>query len=260
MTKPCISPLVFMVTLLCATSASAALAPPPFDAANFTPGQAINNQYWPLIPGTNQVYISQSEDGCEAELFSITNQTKSDFPPPYDSIVATVITDQSWLDPDCSGDYALIETTTDWYAQDDYGNIWYFGESTTAYDDPTDCPSAAGSWEAGVNGAQPGIVMLAYPTNGATYEQEFAADEAEDNAKVLRLNVRVSTALARFTDCLVTKEWSPLEHGYIEHKFYCPDGGGLVLITELHGGTARTEFIGDTLPPGNYAAAGVCEG
>lgn len=252
--------LATTVMLLCATSASAALAPPVFDAGNFTPGQVINNPYWPLIPGTDEVYTSQSKDGCEVELFAITNDTKSDFPAPYNSIVATVIKDQTWSDPDCSGNYALIETTSDWYVQDNLGNIWYFGEDTTAYDDPTDCPSTEGSWEAGVDGAQPGIVMLANPSNGAAYEQEFLAGVAEDKAKVLRLNVRVSTSLGSFTNCLVTKEWSPLEHGYVEHKFYCPQGGGLVLINELHGGTIRTEFVGDTLPPGNYASVGVCGG
>jgi hypothetical protein len=73
-------------------------------------------------------------------------------------------------------------------------------------------------------------------------------DEAEDNARVLRLNARVDIDVGTFAGCLKTKEWSPLEHGSIEHKYYCPSGGGLMLVNELKGGTLRVEFIGNTLP------------
>jgi len=262
MKPPVIPGLLLAAAALLAlpSSSSAARVPTVFDPADFTPGQAIDNPYWPLVPGTDQVYTSEAPDGCEVELFTVTNDTKSDFPPPYDSVVARVISDRTWVDPDCNGNYALIETTHDWYAQDDFGNVWYFGEATTAYDDPSDCPTSAGSWEAGVGGATPGIVMLADPSSGLAYDQELLAGVAEDKARVLRTNARVSTPLGSFTDCVVTKEWSPLEHGAIEHKFYCPQGGGLVLIKELQGGTVRSELVGDTLPPGTYASVGVCGG
>jgi len=228
-----------------------------FDAANFSPGEPIDNPYWPLIPGTDFVFTDTSDDGCEVELFQVTNNVKNDFPPPYDSIVATEILDRSWLSPECDGHYALTETAHDWHAQDKDGNVWYFGEDTVAYDED-DCPSSAGSWTSGVNGAEPGIIMLAHPRPGDTYRQEFDAGNAEDLGKVLRLNATVEIGYGSFSDCLVTKEWSPLEKGAVEQKFYCPSGGGLLYNTELKGKTLRIEYVGNTLPDGDYAQTGVC--
>jgi hypothetical protein len=228
-----------------------------FSAANFTAGAPIDNKYWPLIPGTQFVFTDQSADGCEVELFQVTDNVKSDFPPPYDSIQATEILDRSWLSPQCDGHYALAETAHDWHAQDKAGNVWYFGESTVAYD-ADQCPSTAGSWTSGVNGAEPGIIMLNYPHPGDTYRQEFDAGNAEDWGKVLRLNDTVEIGLGAFSDCLVTKEWSPLEKGAVEQKFYCPAGGGLMLNYELKGKTLRIEYAGNTLPEGDYADEGVC--
>jgi hypothetical protein len=230
-----------------------------FDAANFSAGQAIDNQYWPLIPGTDFVFTDTSDDGCEVELFQVTNNVKSDFPAPYDSIQATEILDRSWLSPECDGHYMLTETAHDWHAQDKDGNVWYFGEDTTAWDADT-CPSTAGSWTSGVNGAEPGIIMLADPQPGDTYQQEFDAGNAEDVGKVLRLNATVDIGFGAFDSCLVTKEWSPLEKGAVEQKFYCPTGGGLLLNTELKGKTLRVEYIGNSLPEGDYADEGVCPG
>jgi hypothetical protein len=99
-----------------------------------------------------------------------------------------------------------------------------------------------GSWEAGVNGAKPGIVMLANPRVGKSYRQEFLQGVAEDMAKVLNLNSRVSVPYGDFEDCLLTKEWSVLEKGVIEHKFYAP-GVGLTLVLEHHGKIVRMELV-----------------
>ena len=100
--------------------------------------------------------------------------------------------------------------------------------------------------------------MLAEPRVGDAYQQEFFEDEAEDRGKVLRLNATVAIEAGTFAGCLKTKEWSPLSPGSVEHKYYCPSGGGLMLVNELHGGTVRVEFIGSTLPAGDFATAGVC--
>ena len=101
--------------------------------------------------------------------------------------------------------------------------------------------------------------MLAQPRVGDAYQQEFFEDEAEDRAKVLRLNARVAIDGGTFAGCLKTKEWSPLSPGSVEHKYYCPSGGGLMLVNEFKGGTLRVEFIGNALPPGHFASKGVCE-
>ena len=142
----------------------------------------------------------------------------------------------------------LSEDTLDWYAQDDAGNIWYFGEATKkclCVDDceSEECIDRTGSWEAGVDGALPGYLILdPEPKPGVCYQQE-SAQGAQDMAKVLRLNAKVILGNGEsYTDCLETKEWSALEPGVIEHKYYAP-GVGLVLIEELKGKTGRVELI-----------------
>jgi hypothetical protein len=206
----------------------------------------INNQYWPLPAGTTFVYRSIGKKGdCQVNPVMIGGTET------IDGVNTRVIHDNVYEDYNCTGSQDFLsEETTDWYAQDDYGNIWYFGEATQTHcppDDPTCVPSTAGSWKAGVNDAAPGIVMLANPAPGDFYRQEYAQD-AHDMAKVLRLNADVTLTFENelgtddYTGCLITKEWSPLEHGAIENKYYCP-GTGLVLINEFQSGTVRTELV-----------------
>ena len=220
-----------------------------FHAGNFgqiTDSTIINNQYWPLPAGTTFVYRSIGKTGdCQVNPVEIGGIET------IDGVNTRVIHDNVYEDYNCTGSRDFLsEETTDWYAQDDYGNIWYFGEATQTHcpaDDTTCTPSTAGSWTAGDKGAQPGIVMLADPAPGDFYRQEYA-DDAHDMAKVLRLNADVTLTFDNllgtddYTGCLVTKEWSPLERGAIEHKYYCP-GPGLVLINELQSGTVRTELV-----------------
>lgn len=227
-----------------------------FDADDFPakPGiNTIDNQYWPLISGTSFVYAAETEDGCEVNEVTVTSSIKVNFDEPYDTIAALEVEDLEWLSEGCDDEYVLMEKTTDRYAQDDDGNIWYMGEDTLAYDDEENCLTDEGGWEPGVDDAEAGIVMLDNPKKGRAYQQEYLEDEAEDMGKVLNLNVTVELeSFGPFTDCLKTKEWTPLERGHVEHKFYCPVGGGLMLINELHGKTVRVEYIGGTLPAGNF--------
>lgn len=231
----------------------------PFDAGNFLAGAPINNPYMTLSPGARFVYVARSEDGCEVDMLEVTGNTKSDFQGSYSAITAWEVRDRAWLSPECDGNYGLQESTLDWFAQDHGGNVWYFGEDTTAWDDDENCPTTAGSWQAGKSGAEAGIIMLANPQPGLAYRQEYLKGVAEDKAKVQRLNAKVSIELGDFAECLKTKEWSPLEKGNIEIKFYCPSVRGLVLVEELKGRTRRVEWVGDTPPPGNYAAMGACK-
>lgn len=243
---------------LASGNSTAARLDTTFHLSNFVPGVAIDNPWWPLIAGTKFVYTTTGADGCEVELFAVTGNVKDDFQGPYAGMKAWEIHDQSWVDPNCNGEYALQEDTYDWHAQDVFGNVWYLGEDSTAWDEDV-CPTKEGSWEAGIDGADAGIVMLAHPKVGNWYRQEYSAGIAEDLAKVLRTNAPVDIALGSFDSCLETKEWSPLEPGAVEHKYYCKEGGGNVLIEELKGKkTLRTELTGDTLPAGTYAQTGVC--
>lgn len=253
-----VAALAAVLALWSEASSAVQLLDATFDAGRFVPGAAIDNPYWPLVPGTSFAYYSESREGCAANLVEVTNQYKADFPAPYQSVSALVVRDREWVSEECDGVYRLVEDTKDWYAQDTAGNVWYFGEASVAYDAEEECPSREGSWEAGVDGAEPGIIMLAEPRPGVAYRQEFAAGTAEDLARVLRLNATVNVGSATYAGCLVTKEWSPLEHGSIEQKYYCPAGGGLVLIREHHGRTVRVEYVGSALPDGTYAPRGTC--
>jgi hypothetical protein len=270
-----ISALISGVILaLSSAAAYAASLDVEFDADDFSNPTLITNPYWPLIPGSAFVYYAEGEDGCEVSRTTVLASTKDDFQGDYseNNFEALEVSDQEWLSEECDGEYALIEETIDWYAQDDFGNVWYLGEDTTAYDDEEECPTDSGSWEAGSDvadvgsDAEAGIIMLAEPQKGLAYQQEYYEDEAEDMAQVKRTDAKVDIELGSYEGCLKTKEWTPLERGQVEHKFYCPPDG-LVLINELQGKTLRVELVGDSLddvpPPegggeNNFSAVGAC--
>ncbi len=273
------SPIVVgsAILALCAGGAGAANLDVEFDADNFTNPTLITNPLWPLIPGSVFVYYAEGEDGCEVGKTTVLASTKDDFEGEYseNNFEALQVEDLEWISEECDGEYILVEETIDWYAQDDDGNVWYLGEETVAYDDEEECPTSAGSWEAGSDvaevgsDAEAGIIMLAEPQVGLAYPQEYYEDEAEDMGKVLQAETKVSLELTErvYAGCLKTKEWTPLERGQVEHKFYCPPLG-LVLVNELSGGkTLHVELVGDSLgdvpPPeggggNNFSAVGAC--
>ncbi|NCF52712.1 hypothetical protein GWP57_13970 [Gammaproteobacteria bacterium] len=246
-----------------------------FDPADFPRKphiNAIDNTYWPLLSGTSFVYSAETEDGCEVNMVTVTSRIKKKFDAPYDTVAALEVDDLEWFREDeCvfeeDVEYTLMEKTTDWYAQDNFvgtagGNIWYLGEETEAYEeefeveggDPIECITDEGAWEAGQDGATAGIVMLGSPVKGLTYQQEYLEGEAEDMGQVLSLSATVELEddiFGPFAGCLKTKEWTPLEPGSNEHKYYCPPVG-LVLINELQGKTVRVEYIGEDLPDGDF--------
>jgi hypothetical protein len=219
----------------------------------------ITNPYFPLQTGMSYAYRAETEDGCEYNKVTVTTDTKM-VTINGNMYTTRIVRDQEWEEEPEDGeecdymgdDVVLIEDTQDYFGQDpDTQNVLYFGEETYSVDDESDECSTEGSWEAGVAGAQPGIIMLGDPRPGDRYMQEFLADVAEDWGAVQRLNARVSIDFAEddYTGCLMTREWSPLEPGAIEHKFYCPlDGNpgpaGLLFIEELHGKNLYVEYIG----------------
>lgn len=189
----------------------------------------IDNPYLAFAPGRVFHYQSVTADGLETSVVAVTNRNKRIL-----GIAATVVHDQVYLDG------ALVEDTFDWYAQDQQGNVWYLGEDSKQIDNGV-VVGTEGSWEAGVNGATAGIIMLAQPKVGTQYRQEFAAGVAEDMAKVLDLSTTVQVALGPFTGCLKTEEWTALEPGVRESKYYNP-GVGLVLELQPKGGGVRNEL------------------
>ena len=142
------------------------------------------------------------------------------------------------------GDDELIEATLDWYAQDKDGNVWYMGEDSKEYEDG-EFVGSEGSWEAGIDGAKPGIIMLANPIIGLVYRQEYYEDEAEDKAEILSLNESVTVPFGSYDNCLRTRDWNPLEMDTIEEKYYAP-GIGVVLEVTVKGDNERVELISIT--------------
>jgi hypothetical protein len=188
----------------------------------------VDNPWLPFRPGSRWVY----EDGSGSTRIEVivTDDTREIM-----RIKATVVRVTETFDG------RVVEDTFDWYAQDDHGNVWYMGEATTA--SPTgQSPSSAGSWEAGVDGALPGIVMKSDPKVGDAYRQEYYPGRAEDMAEVIRIDESVSVPYQSFDGALVTKEWSPLEPGVVEEKTYAM-GIGLVLERHVQGGSAGAELV-----------------
>jgi hypothetical protein len=134
----------------------------------------------------------------------------------------------------------LVENTYDWYAQDRDGNVWYFGEDTTAYDSGK--PDTEGSWEAGRDGARAGIAMLAHPDLDDAYAQEYRQDVAEDHGKVLSLTEKVAGPTGRYAGVLQTEDTTPLEPKLVEHKYYAR-GVGVVAEETVAGGHEQVRLV-----------------
>ena len=265
-----------------------------FDPTNFSNGTVIDNPYWPLLPSGVSTrtfrYIGDTDDECVIDVVSTTTGDikilAGDENADYAGFMAQVVLDTEWEVDDCDDiptDDDLAELTYDWYAQDDFGNIWYLGEESRDFGD--ECPTTnevplgtddwadygygdvqedctEGSWEAGQFGPEEEIVGEAgivvpsdYPTGDeelttGTYYMQEVAEGAEDMAKILKRNASVSIEDGDFAgdheNCRKVKEWTALEHGAsVEHKYYCPgvNGPGLVLIKGIGGGPTESEVL-----------------
>jgi hypothetical protein len=226
-----------MAIVLVSSSITPASADPPEggSSGNVPPAfvSGIDNMYLPLIPGTTFYYAGTTDGLPQFGIVAVTDDTKEIL-----GVETTVVEDTVWVDDE------LVEYTLDWYAQDAQGNVWYFGEAAEQYEGGV-LVGTEGSWEAGVDGAEAGIVMEADPQKHDVYQQEFYEGVAEDAAEVLNLNRRALGAYRTFRNCLETKEWSPLDPGVVEHKYYAP-GVGFVLAVEVKGGKERLELVGIT--------------
>ena len=141
----------------------------------------------------------------------------------------------------------VVEDTYDWYAQDLEGNVWYLGEDSKSYKDGA-FETDEGSWESGVDGAMPGIVMMARPLPGTSYRQEYLKGEAEDMGKVLATGESVSVSNVTYDDVVVTLDYTPLEPDALEYKYYAP-GVGLVMEEAARGDGERAELVEFTTGP-----------
>jgi hypothetical protein len=207
--------------------------PVSLDPAEFT--TEITNPYWPMRPGSRWVYRETDKDEVLKVVVTVTDQTKR----IANGIEARVVHDV------VSQDGEPVEVTDDWYAQDSDGNVWYLGEDTAEYENGK-VVSREGSFEAGVDGAQPGIAVPADPEVGLAYRQEYYAGQAEDKAKVLALDAQASVPFGSFEGVLQTEDTNPLsDPPQVEHKFYARDVGP-VLVIGISGGSGREELLSYT--------------
>ena len=200
------------------------------DPADFS--TTIDNPYWPMKPGTRWVYRETDPEGGELRVVvRVTNQVKR----IANGVLARVVRDT------VTEDGTLVEDTWDWYAQDRAGNIWYLGEYTKEYENGK-LVGTAGSFEAGVDGAQAGIAMPARPRAGMKYRQEYYAGEAEDRAEVFSLGEQVEVPTGHFRDVVMTRDLNPLKPKILEYKFFAR-GVGPVLVLGVSGGSDREELV-----------------
>jgi hypothetical protein len=209
--------------------------PAHLDPAQFT--SRIDNPYWPMRPGSRWVYRQTDAVGGERRIeVTVTHQTRMVM-----GIEARVVHDV------VTEDGQVKEETYDWYAQDAQGNVWYLGEDTRELEDGT-VTSTEGSWQAGVDGAEPGVLLPAEPRPGMAYRQEYKEADAQDTAAVLSLHQKARVPSGLFEHVLITKEFTPLEPKLLKHDFFAL-GVGPVLSLTVAGGSDREELLGFELVP-----------
>jgi hypothetical protein len=202
------------------------------DPVDFT--TRITNPWWPMRPGSRWVYRETAPDGTRQRVVvTVLERTKRIANGVTARVVRDVVTEEG----------RPVEVTDDWYAQDRCGNVWYLGEATTEYENGKPV-STAGSFEAGVDGAQAGVIVPAKPVPGMRYRQEYYAGEAEDRAEVVSLREQVEVPFGHYGvgRVLMTRDLNPLAPKVLEYKFYAR-GIGPVLAVGVSGGDDREELV-----------------
>jgi hypothetical protein len=208
---------------------SAAVQAPASEPRTFV--RKIDNPWLPFKPGTVWVYRGVKDGKASRDVVRVTTATRL-----IDGVRCTAVSDRLYLRG------KLAERTTDWYAQDSRGNVWYYGEATAELDKSGRVTSTEGSWRSGVGGAKPGLVMPAHPRVGQSARQEYYKGHAEDHFQVLSLSATVRVPYVASKHALLTKEWTPLEPDVLDHKVYVR-GIGMVEEREVKGGDEHAALV-----------------
>jgi len=212
-----------VAVLVCVACASARATQPTFV-------RSVTNPWFPLKPGTTFVYTGRKDGQKGRDVVTVTRNTKR-----IRGVLCTAVDDRLYLRD------RLAERTTDWYAQDARGNVWYFGEATAELNRAGKVTSREGSWQAGVNGAREGIFMPSRPKVGQSFRQEYLKGHAEDHFAVVSLTASVLVPYTASAHALLTKEWTPLEPDTLDHKLYIR-GIGLAKEETIKGGDELWEL------------------
>jgi hypothetical protein len=188
---------------------------PVIDRSTFTSN--VDNPWFPLNVGTTLVYSGTKDGKAAIDLFVATAKTKM-----VDGVETRVVEDRLFL----AG--VLQERTSDYYAQDACGNVWYFGEDTAVLNKHGRVVDTSGSFHAGVDGAQPGVFMQVQPEPGRRFRQEWYEGEAEDTFSAASLSASVAVPYGSFQSALRTEERTALEPGVLDNKYYVSGIGEVV--------------------------------
>jgi hypothetical protein len=200
--------------------------------AGASPAAARENPYFPLTPGTQWVYEGHDEGVHARDVVTVTDRTRR-----VAGVRTTVVNDRVFM----AG--RLREHTSDYYAADRHGTVRYYGERTATLKADGSLDSREGSWLAGTDGARAGVFMPAHPRVGQAFRQEFYADHAEDHFRVLSRHASIDVPFGSFDrNALMTKEWTPLEPGVRDRKWYVR-GIGQVAEATVRGGSERFELV-----------------
>jgi hypothetical protein len=210
---------------------SITLAPcPSFDSSKFSESTKITNPHLPMTPGTVSVYPGVMNGNPQVSIVNITHQTRM-----IDSVMTIVVNDT------VKENGKEVETTLDYYAQDNSGNVWYMGEDALQIKNGKVIGNS-GSWLGGVSGAQPGFIMEAHPKVGDFYCQESSPGVAQDQAKVISVSSSVCVPwVCANNHVLLTEETSPLDPGAVEDKWYVRNIGN-AMAKDVAGGQDETQL------------------
>jgi len=189
---------------------------PDINPTRFANSITVTNPYFPSPKDKTYRYEGSSDEGTDVVEERRLNSTRI-----VDGIECIIVKFKEWING------KLVEEADDWYAQDTSGTVWYFGEYVNNYNENEQLENHDGSWEAGVDGAKPGIIMLADPQPGASYREEYYFNEAEDQAEVVQAGLMISIAFGDFSNVIETRNWSELEPDIVEQKFYAPGVGAI---------------------------------
>jgi hypothetical protein len=206
--------------------------PSRLNPADFT--TKIDNPYWPMRPGSRWVFSETDAQGTRQKVVvTVTGKTKTVANGVKARVIRDVATERG----------TPVEITDDWYAQDKHGNIWYLGEAVRNYENGK-LVDRAGSFEAGVEGAQPGVAMPANPVPGLSYRQEYYKGQAEDKGAIVTVGQeQVEVPFGFFREgVLMTRDLVPTEPRAQELKFYAR-GVGPVLSMHTDGPGGRAALI-----------------
>ena len=191
-----------------------------FDPGSFSDPTSVDNTWFPLAPGTQMTWEGHALEGKtrvdRKVVFTVTDLVKE---------VAGVQVVVAW-DLDYN-DGVLEEAEIAFFAQDDDGNVWHFGQYPEEYEDGEIVKTPV--WIAGYRGARAGIAMKGHPELGApSYAQGWGPQWGwNDRAKAYRTGVHTCSAIDCYGDVLVTKEFSRTEPGAYQLKYYAPDIGNV---------------------------------